>query len=305
MTDRSDPTLPAQGTCYGFSIHSTVPFACLRDGRGPSLNVVQASDQVPARTTPPLAEWRESPDGEPYARLHREETEYWLWINRGGWTRIEPTGPRITLPASLDPDVTEEHLWTIPMAICLLHRGDLMLHAAAVEVDGRAVLLAAPGGAGKSTLAAAFVAAGYRLLSEDVTCVRMTGMPHVIPGPAMLRLRPDVLSHVSLEGGRVIRRIPSRITFALDPPTRGGCDPVPVGSVFVLDAASGSSVGDPITPAEGIPRLWPMAFRLPVEDWTARCFGYLGALAGTVPIRAFGRPRTLEDLPRAVAELGG
>ena len=56
--------------------------------------------------------------------------------------------------------------------LCFRARGDTALHAAAVEVDGQAVVLGAPGTFGKTTLAAAFHAAGHRLLSEDTTCIR-------------------------------------------------------------------------------------------------------------------------------------
>ena len=304
-TDAAPLAPHEQGTCYGFGIYSTIPLACLRNGQGPPLEVASTSHQVPAHTMPLVAEWHEHPTDEPYARLYRDEKEYWLWINRGGWTRIDADGPRITLPGSLDPAAREEHLWMIPISVCLLHRGNLTLHAAAVEVDGHGVLLVAPGGAGKSTLAAAFVQAGHRLLSEDVTCVRMGGEPCVIPGPAMLRLRPDVLSHVALPGARVIRQIRSRVTFALDQAGRGGCEPVPVRAIFLLDTASDGSPGESISPAEGIRRLWPMAFRLPVEDWTAQCFAHLVDMATAVPIRSFARPRRLEELPRAVEDLTG
>lgn len=306
MTDPVEtPSVPTQGTCYGFSIHSTLPLACLRGGQGPPLEVADVSHHVPAQTMPLVTEWQESPDAEPYARLYRGGTDYWLWLDRAGWTRIETQDPRITLSASGDPAATEERLWTIPAAVCLLQRGDLILHAAAVEVNGQAILFAAPGGAGKSTLAAAFVQAGYRLLSEDVTCVRMAGGPCVIPGPAMLRLRLDVLSHIALPAARAIRKIPSRVTFALDPAARGNCDPVPMRAIFVLDAASGGLLGKRISPAEGIPQLWAMAFRLPADDWTARCFAQLGDVAASVPIRQYARPNRLEELPRAVQELAG
>lgn len=299
------PSAPAQGTCYGFGIHSTVPLACLRDGAGPALEIVIAAQHVPAQVVPLVTEWRETPDAEPYARLYRAEAGYWLWLDRAGWTQIETRGPRITVSGSGDSVATEERLWTIPTAVCLLHRGDLVLHAAAVEVDGHAILFAAPGGAGKSTLAAAFVQAGYRLLSEDVTCVKMAGEPSVIPGPAMLRLRPDVLSYISLPAARAIRTIPSRVTFALDPAVRGGCDPVPLRAIFVLDAGSNGLLGRRISPAEGIRHLWPTAFRLPADDWTARCFAQLGDVATAVPIRQYARPHRLEELPRAVEELAG
>lgn len=306
IAPRDVPSAPAQGTCYGFEVHSTAPLACLRTGVGPILEVVSvAAPLAPARITPLVTEWREAPDAEPYARLYRAEAGYWLWLRHAGWTQIETGGPRITLSGSGGSVATEERLWTIPAAICLLHQGDLVLHAAAVEVEGQAILFVAPGGAGKSTLAAAFAQAGYRLLSEDVTCVKMAEKPSIIPGPAMLRLRPDVLSYVSLPAARPIRTIPSRVTFALDSVVRGGCDPVPLRTIFVLDGGSNGSPGNRMSPAEGIRNLWPMAFRLPADAWTARCFAQLTDLATAVPIRQYARPHRLEELPHAVEELAG
>jgi hypothetical protein len=239
--------------------------------------------------------------------LYGDEQELWLWIQRGGWTRIdlstETYGPRIALPEGEDSAAIEERVWTVPVALCLLHRGDLTLHAAALDIGGRAILVAAPGGAGKSTLAGSFVQAGHRLLSEDVSCVRLTGTPSIIPGPAMLRLRPDVLPYVALPGARVIRRLRSRVTFAIDPSRRGGCAPVPLAGVFLLGASGKSGVGAQVSPAQGIRLLWPMAFRLPVGNSTARCFAHLADLAAAVPVRSYTRPTRLQDLPRAVAEL--
>ena len=47
----------------------------------------------------------------------------------------------------------------------------LVIHAAAVERNGRVAILPAPSGAGKSTLCAALVSRGWRLLSDELTLV--------------------------------------------------------------------------------------------------------------------------------------
>ncbi len=47
----------------------------------------------------------------------------------------------------------------------------LLLHAACVERDGRAVILPAPPGSGKSTLCAALVQRGWRLMSDELTMI--------------------------------------------------------------------------------------------------------------------------------------
>ncbi|MGX2039342.1 HprK-related kinase A [Methylocaldum sp. MU1018] len=47
----------------------------------------------------------------------------------------------------------------------------LMIHAAVVEKDGCAAILAAPPGSGKSTLCAALVSRGWRLLSDELALI--------------------------------------------------------------------------------------------------------------------------------------
>ena len=48
----------------------------------------------------------------------------------------------------------------------------LIVHAAVVEKNGRAIILPAPPGSGKSTLCAALVLRGWRLLSDELALVR-------------------------------------------------------------------------------------------------------------------------------------
>ncbi len=49
----------------------------------------------------------------------------------------------------------------------------LIIHAAVVEKNGRALVLPAPPGSGKSTLCAALVSRGWRLLSDELTLIRL------------------------------------------------------------------------------------------------------------------------------------
>ena len=54
------------------------------------------------------------------------------------------------------------------LGFVLLLRGLVCLHASAIVVDGAAIALVGPAGAGKSTTAAAFSARGFSVLAEDV-----------------------------------------------------------------------------------------------------------------------------------------
>ncbi len=64
----------------------------------------------------------------------------------------------------------------------------LIIHAGVVEKNGRAAILPAPPGSGKSTLTAALMLSGWRLLSDELTLIdRRTGLVHPLPRPVSLK----------------------------------------------------------------------------------------------------------------------
>ncbi len=88
------------------------------------------------------------------------------------------------------------------LGIALIQRGELVLHASAVEVEGRAVAFVGPRGHGKSTMAAAMVARGHHLVSDDVLTVDFRsepGRPHVVPGYPQVKLWPDAAEALGYE----------------------------------------------------------------------------------------------------------
>lgn len=64
----------------------------------------------------------------------------------------------------------------------------LIIHAAVLERDGCAAILPAPPGSGKSTLCAALVSRGWRLLSDELTLVRLSDA-HIVPLPRPISLK--------------------------------------------------------------------------------------------------------------------
>ena len=63
-------------------------------------------------------------------------------------------------------------LWHVNRGVERASRGHVLLHAAAAERDGAAVLLVAPSGKGKSTLVAGLVRAGLRYLTDEAVALR-------------------------------------------------------------------------------------------------------------------------------------
>jgi HprK-related kinase B len=76
----------------------------------------------------------------------------------------------------------------------VLGRGHVLLHAAAVARDGRAVVLAGPPGAGKSSAALHLVDAGYRFVSNDRVLARPhDGRVEALGYPKQPRVNPGTL----------------------------------------------------------------------------------------------------------------
>jgi len=64
----------------------------------------------------------------------------------------------------------------------------LTIHAAVIERDGRAVVMPAPPGSGKSTLCAGLIQRGWRLLSDELALLDMdTGLIHGMARPVSLK----------------------------------------------------------------------------------------------------------------------
>jgi hypothetical protein len=226
-----------------------------------------------------------------------------FWLTDLGAYCIDPEAGRIEMPDVADDILREQRLWAVPTTLCYMHRGDLSLHAAAVEVSGGAVVLAAPGRFGKTTLALAFHQQGYRVLSEDLSCCRPGVMPAVLPGPALLRVRADVYDGRPPTGTHLVANRPDRVYLGLDSDRRGSSAPVALRAIVFLRESSERVGAEPATPAAAMPDLWHLNFRLWSSESRAESFQQLAKLAGGVPIWNLYRPRTRGSLAATVGRV--
>jgi HprK-related kinase A len=100
----------------------------------------------------------------------------------------------------------------------------LLLHAAAVERQGRALILSGPSGAGKSTLCAALLARGFRFLTDEIAMVRpRDGQLEPHPRPISLKNQAIDLMAEMLPDAYLSQRFhnPARgVAAFMRPPTR-------------------------------------------------------------------------------------
>ncbi|MCW4463636.1 HprK-related kinase A [Sphingomonas sp. BT-65] len=89
------------------------------------------------------------------------------------------------------------------LQMALGQRRYLLLHASAVERDGKALLMTGESGAGKSTLAALLMARGWRLMGDEFALLDpATGMIHGFP--RLISLKNEAIEVIEREvpGGR-------------------------------------------------------------------------------------------------------
>lgn len=188
------------------------------------------------------------------------------------------------------------------LGLALHQRGIFVLHASAVDVDGRAVVILGNFGWGKSTTAAALVSQGNHLLADDLVSIReIEEVPVVVPGIPQIKLWPDAAKALGLPTEELPRVHPDHEKRALKVQDRFAATPLPLRRFYVL--AGGDRVG--VAPIQGI-----NSFEAIVHHWYGARFGadlfstvdlrhhFLTAsrLAQHVPSRLLRRPASLEGL---------
>jgi hypothetical protein len=289
-------------SCQGFTINSDYSFRFVRQGISrDQISVVPMLGEPPSDDQPKILDWQTELGV--VARLHGGGRIFTFWADGVGWFRIAPFDGTIEVPDDgTDPHRREVALWGVPAMLAFTRRGDLSLHAAAIGIGDAAVLVAAPGRYGKTTLSVAFHEAGHRLLSEDISRLQLDPEPLVMPGPAIVRMREDTFDGSTPPGMTVASRARGRVELAIDEARRGDATPVPVKAVVLLRESLEDRIElHRVQTMDAIPDLWTLAFRLPETADRSRAFQQVAAFADRVPAWNLSRPLTMSGLPDVVA----
>lgn len=124
------------------------------------------------------------------------------------------------------------------LGILLHQRGQVVLHASAVRVNGKAVLFCGASGAGKSTLAAALAQRGFPLVTDDFCAVAPGGAGAVMvqPDGRNLKLWAQAIEKLDLaeRRGAPVRNRLQKFFFE---PSAVFSEPLPLGAVYALREA--------------------------------------------------------------------
>jgi len=173
-------------------------------------------------------------------------------------------------------------------------RGVTCLHASAIALDGRAVALLGPPGAGKSTLAATFAMRGLPVISDDVLALsRHDGRLVVQPGSPRIRLWPDSVMALYGSPQALPRLTPTWDKRFLDL-TRDGYrfqhQPLPLGAIYLLGERGSDAAAPRIEELSATASLMALvanthANHLLDETMRAQEFECLGHVVSSVPVR--------------------
>ncbi|MES2830452.1 MAG: HprK-related kinase A [Pseudomonadota bacterium] len=144
----------------------------------------------------------------------------------------------------------------------------LIIHAAVVEKNGCAAILPAPPGSGKSTLCAALVTRGWRLLSDELTLIR-TADCRITPLPRPVSLKnasidimqsyaPDAVFSPKVYD--TVKGTIAHMKAPADSVRRANEDAQPKWVIFPKYEAGSATNMSPISPAHGLMRLADNAF---------------------------------------------
>lgn len=297
----ADGAADPRGGCFGFEVRSRLSFEYLRTSGDEPLQIREREVELDGPPGDFMYEWNARPGERLRTSLYSSGDTYTLDVDTAGQFGIEPRRRRILIPA-LRPTARapwrEAIIWSTPIALCFMGPGRLSIHAASVDVGGQGLLLAAPGTFGKTTLGGAFLREGFRLLSDDVACCTVTDGPTVFPGPALLRLRPDVFEAVEFPGTRVADRTISKVSLTFDGPQRGDGRPIPLRGIVLLHKTEGDLTLAPVAPHEAVRDVLVLTSNVLLDQ--AQAFADVTALVNSTPVWRLDRRLAYDDLRRIV-----
>jgi hypothetical protein len=204
-----------------------------------------------------------------------------------------------------EPGVTDERVRPLvigtSLAVLLIQRGGLVLHASAVGIDGQAAAFLGGPGWGKSTTAAALRQRGHRLVADDITSILLDGDRHMVqPGFPIQRLSEETATALGHDYSS-LRALPST-ERKRQHSVAGGFDETPVvlDRLYVLADADGAEVQiERLSGHEALSELIRHTHGTSVVHGSGLAAEHLrrcAHLVATVPVSRLSRPRSFARL---------
>jgi hypothetical protein len=208
-----------------------------------------------------------------------------------------------------DEDVARLLILGTCMGVILMQRKILPLHGSAIEIDGKAYTIIGESGAGKSTLAAAFLAEGYKLLTDDVIALSVTkeNIPFITPSYPHQKLWEDSLLNFGLDKSKYNSLFGRQRKFSVPVTARYTTEEMPLGGIFELVKTDDGEIQlEEIKGLNGLQTICRNTYRefiiptLGLADWH---FQQSTNILNKVKMYKLGRPTSDFSAPQLVSKI--
>lgn len=195
------------------------------------------------------------------------------------------------------------------LSYALLSMGHETVHAASVVMNGAAIGILGDSARGKSTLAAAFLQAGAKMLSDDFLVLGQEAGEYIVyPGFPRIKLYERVSQHLLADRSQGTPMNADHCPKMVYPLEDAVLGPVPLKAFYSL--ASPKTVGalkgvriEPLTERDAYLELLENSFNAKVKtpQRLTSQFQWATELVKRVPVKRLSYPRILSILPEVIA----
>ncbi|SDE94827.1 hypothetical protein SAMN04487996_10819 [Dyadobacter soli] len=237
-------------TAFGLHIHSEISLPELADGDPHS-----ATDVFIRKGIVELPQMRPT---KIYRRgikaFFGQDTDQALYLDWAGVASFKASGGNelIVSPVSTEGNVISLFTVSEALGLILFQKGHFLLHASSVVVGDEAWCFMGMPGAGKSSTAAAFIKAGCRLLSDDLTAITFDEdrKPVIIPAYPQLKIWEKTVNGLHYNASDLEPVSEGVNKFAYQPRGEFSMKEVPLKKVFFLHKARNKPAFQNINAAE-------------------------------------------------------
>ncbi|HEX8648317.1 MAG TPA: hypothetical protein VF715_15595 [Thermoleophilaceae bacterium] len=304
---------------YGLAIGSNRPLPGLRPSETSPVDVRVEFDEAGAPHVDDRAADTTTSTGWGAVRGCEDGGRLLLYASHGGesaWSmRVSGDGGSIEVrwrgPVAVADIAAFVETGGLPTALAL--RGVPLLHACAVDIGSAAFLVLGAGGAGKSSVAAAAVARGHALLTDDIAALDAADAGiRVHPGSSQLRMNEDSAAALGWDPAELRRlfvtpTLPPKLFARLSTEDGSLCAGARrVAAIFVLgERGPGPVEIERLAPAAALRAVLHNTFGERAVDSRvrARLVPFWTRLAREVPSHAVTPPDGLAEVPALVGAL--
>jgi len=301
---------------YGIGLRSQVPVACRATSPRWGADAELVTTSLPLHIPSVDPDLRTSSADDWFHCARTDDGSLYLRWTRLSEFLISPDGRRISCHpfAGTSPETLGAYLVPQALSCALVQQGIEPLHATVAVVNGKAIAFLGDCGSGKSSLGAAFLNAGHRLLTDDLLVigfpVSRAGQPLAHPGLARIKLFPTIATRL-LGASRAGVPMNPQTHKLIIPLTDGEyCGAaVPLKAIYVLRPPAGRSMGRIALRTLPLRRacieLIANTFNLIIIDRArlARQLHWAARVASAVPLKSLSYPRHLAQIGRVVAAI--